>query len=298
MRTMLSSLSAIALLSLALSGCPSSPDPGAPAPDWGFVSGVLAANCAPCHTSGSGFPAADPMAEFGDPDAAYELLVGHPAAEAPGLNRVEPGDAENSYLIHKLEGSHLDVGGSGGQMPDGGPYLDDATIAAVREWVEAGASEVINGGDDDDATGDDDDATGDDDDATGDDDDSGGDDDDSSGDDDDSSPSPSTFSDVFSIILNQSCSCHAGASHSTGFAHAGDQATAYSVLVDVPSSEAPSLDRVEPGDLAASYLWNKVVGSQADVGGSGGQMPLGGSGLNVAELDVLESWILDGAQNN
>lgn len=298
MRTTLLSLAAIGSLSFALAGCPSASDPGDPAADWGFVSEVLAANCSPCHTSGSGFPAADPMADFGDADAAYDLIVGHPAAEAPGLNRIEPGDAENSYLIHKLEGTHLDAGGSGGRMPDNGPYLDDTTIEAIREWVNAGASEEIIGGDDDDATGDDDDATGDDDDATGDDDDATGDDDDATGDDDDSTEDPSTFSDVFSVVLNQSCSCHAGASHSTGFAHSGDQAAAYLLLVGVASAEAPQLNRIEPGDLAASYLWNKVNGTQGDVGGSGQQMPLGGQPLSAVDLGIIESWILDGAQDN
>jgi len=283
-RQTLLSLSAIATLTLALGGCPSSPDPGEPAPDWGFVSAVLASNCSPCHTSAPGFPAADPMMALNDADLAYDLLVGRPSVEAAGLDRVEPGDSENSYLMHKLRGTHADAGGSGERMPDGGPYLDDATIDAIADWIDAGASEEITTGDDDDSVGDDDDSV--------------GDDDDSVGDDDDSAAGPATFSDVFTTILNARCSCHAGASHSTGFAHAGDQATAYGVLVGVASSEAPALNRIEAGSTADSYLWHKVNGTQDTVGGSGGQMPLSGGNLTSAELDMLESWIEDGAQNN
>ncbi len=282
MRSTLLTTAVLAASALVLTACPSA-DPGEPAPDWGFVSGVLATSCSPCHTSAPGFPSADPMMDFGDADAAYDLIVNYPSAEAPGVDRVEPGDSANSYLIAKLRGTHQDLGGSGARMPDGGPYVDDATIEAIADWVDAGASEETTG-DDDDATGDDDDATGDDDDAT--------------GDDDDSSAGPATFAEVFTVVLDQRCSCHAGASHSTGFAFDGNQETAYGVLVDVASSEAPALDRIEPGSLADSYLWAKVTGTQADVGGSGGQMPLSGGPLNASELGLIQSWIEDGAPNN
>lgn len=153
-------LTTTALFGLLLAtGCPSeAPDPGDPAPDWGFVSATLAANCNPCHTSSPGFPGSDPMMDLGDADLAYDLLVDHPAAETSGaMDRVEPGDSENSYVIHKLRGTHVDAGGSGSRMPEGGPFLDDETIDAIAEWIDAGASEEITSGDDDDS-GDDDSA--------------------------------------------------------------------------------------------------------------------------------------------
>jgi hypothetical protein len=42
--------------------------------------------------------------------------------------------------------------------------------------------------------------------------------------------------------------------------------------IDAPSSQS-SLDRIEPGARATSYLFHKISGSQGTVGGSGTQMP-------------------------
>lgn len=55
--------------------------------------------------------------------------------------RVRPGDAEQSYLWHKLAGTHLDVGGSGFLMPKP-PYstpLSEAQIELFRQWIVDGA---------------------------------------------------------------------------------------------------------------------------------------------------------------
>jgi hypothetical protein len=49
---------------------------------------------------------------------------------------VEPGNPDDSYLIRKLEGG---PNISGGQMPLGGPALDQATINQIRDWITAGA---------------------------------------------------------------------------------------------------------------------------------------------------------------
>jgi hypothetical protein len=51
------------------------------------------------------------------------------------LDRVEPGDPDNSYLIHKLEGTQA----FGDRMPQGGPFLDPPTIDMVRQWIADGA---------------------------------------------------------------------------------------------------------------------------------------------------------------
>jgi len=61
--------------------------------------------------------------------------VGVPSVEVPSLKRVAPGDADNSYIIQKLEG-HQAVGA---RMPLGGPYLDAATITLIRQWINNGA---------------------------------------------------------------------------------------------------------------------------------------------------------------
>ena len=48
-----------------------------------------------------------------------------------------PGDPENSYLIHKLEGR---PGIVGVRMPRGtGPFLTAGQITIIRRWIELGA---------------------------------------------------------------------------------------------------------------------------------------------------------------
>ena len=58
------------------------------------------------------------------------------SVESPGLQRVAPGNPNNSYLIHKLEGGP-NIGGQ--RMPFGGAPLDPATIGAIRQWIGNGA---------------------------------------------------------------------------------------------------------------------------------------------------------------
>ncbi len=71
---------------------------------------------------------------------------------------------------------------------------------------------------------------------------------------------------------------------------------AFQSIVNKPSSELPAMDRVEPGDPAKSYLLHKVKGTQANVGGGGAQMPLGGPFLSDQEIATIENWIKEGAK--
>ena len=54
------------------------------------------------------------------------------------LDLVRPGDAENSYLIHKLEGREGIVGK---QMPVGSSPLSASDIAVIKAWINSGAEE-------------------------------------------------------------------------------------------------------------------------------------------------------------
>lgn len=95
-------------------------------------------------------------------------------------------------------------------------------------------------------------------------------------------------------------SAHCGTCHLNGNASGGlnlDPGNAYGNLVDVPSTQAP-LDRVEPGDPQASYLWHKLLGTQDEVGGSGAQMPRGRSPLGGCDLRTIRIWIEEGALDN
>jgi hypothetical protein len=71
--------------------------------------------------------------------------------------------------------------------------------------------------------------------------------------------------------------------------------SAYSEIVNVPSNQRPTLDRIEPNDPAASYLYLKVTG---DPSIAGSRMPLGGPPLSQALIDLLRDWIERGAPND
>jgi hypothetical protein len=71
-------------------------------------------------------------------ESGYETLVGVRSLEAPHMLLVAPGAPEDSYLWHKLSGTHLDVGGWGEPMP----YQDQlcqSDLDRVEAWIEAGA---------------------------------------------------------------------------------------------------------------------------------------------------------------
>lgn len=68
---------------------------------------------------------------------SYASLVNVSSREKLGLMRVTPGDPENSYLIHKLEGRSGIVGR---QMPfSGPPFLTNGQILVIKRWIEQGA---------------------------------------------------------------------------------------------------------------------------------------------------------------
>jgi hypothetical protein len=98
--------------------------------------GVFTPSCgvANCH-SGGGTQLPTSM-NLSNITASYAALVGVASTESPGLQRVAPGNANNSYLIHKLEGG---PNIAGQRMPFGGTPLDPATIGAIRQWIGNGA---------------------------------------------------------------------------------------------------------------------------------------------------------------
>lgn len=149
---------AVALLAaLSLCACeatisPSAPDSGAP--DGGgfncaptaphsaqdvfakYFSMSQAAGCAAggCHGTGSG------SLTFTSADSLWAATVNQPAMSKPGALRVAPGDPSVSVLYQRLLPS------APARMPPGGPYLDDAALAAVAGWICAGAPDALDGG--------------------------------------------------------------------------------------------------------------------------------------------------------
>lgn len=105
-------------------------------------------------------------------------------------------------------------------------------------------------------------------------------------------PPPSFASDV-QPILDANCHCHVDAVPAPAELSFTD---AYANLVNMASTEAAGLDRVEPGSPGDSYLWHKINGTHASVGGSGDPMPAPGGGLDAGSLATIEAWISGGAE--
>ena len=65
-------------------------------------------------------------------------------------------------------------------------------------------------------------------------------------------------------------------------------------VVGVSSQQSSEMLMIDPGSADDSYLYHKLMNSHADMGGEGSQMPLGGS-LSPEEIDIVATWINDGA---
>lgn len=76
-----------------------------------------------------------------------------------------------------------------------------------------------------------------------------------------------------------------------------DHDSSYDAIVNVPSFQLPTMDRVEPGKPEESYLWRKGIGTHVEVGGKGWNMPVM-IGLRGEFKEKLRLWIEQGAKNN
>ncbi len=70
------------------------------------------------------------------PDSAYTHLVNVDATSENEV-RVVPGDAENSYLVIKLEGRQ----NVGQRMPAIGAPLDSIDLQNIKNWINQGAKD-------------------------------------------------------------------------------------------------------------------------------------------------------------
>jgi hypothetical protein len=71
-----------------------------------------------------------------DADHSYSHLVNVASKEVPSLDRVEPGNPDDSYVVQKVEGTAA----VGGQMPLGRTPLTAEQIALIRQWISEGAN--------------------------------------------------------------------------------------------------------------------------------------------------------------
>ncbi len=143
----ISTAGAALLLALAIAGCDENlADMTGPTPnlqptfssiqreifDTTDSSGRLA--CTGCHTAAGRNPSGGLNLTSG---VSYANLVGAASTGRPGAVRVIPGDPENSYLVHKLEGR---AGIAGIRMPRGnGPFLTEGQMLVIKRWIAIGA---------------------------------------------------------------------------------------------------------------------------------------------------------------
>lgn len=80
-----------------------------------------------CHGGGAGG-----LTLTGSASTNYSNLVSVQSSD-PLFLLVEPGDADNSYLVRKVEGS------AGARMPLGGSPLSSNQIQTIRNWIDSGA---------------------------------------------------------------------------------------------------------------------------------------------------------------
>jgi hypothetical protein len=222
-----------------------------------------------CHADGA------PQVVLSAP-ASVEILS--KTSSSGGGPLVVLGNVEESYLAQKILGGSNITGAT--MPPSPQSDRDDINAAIIVGWI---AGVPLEGPGDGDGDGD------------------GGDGD---GDGDGDPPpvcyieaplpaTPSFEADIWPILENRCgiMGCHANFSAPL----MPDAMTAYDNLVGMPA-DAAALDYIEPSAPDMSYLWHKMLGTQATVmGGTGSTMPLGPAPCTI-ELQAIYAWITTGAE--
>lgn len=138
-------LAGLGVAALAVTGCGKDSNPAQPSGSTTTTTtttvtfaqlqrDIFTPSCESCHTDNGRSPAGNLNLKSG---AAYPNLVSQASSAKSGATRVIPGNASGSYLVQKLEGASDIVGV---RMPrNGPPYLSDAQVQLVRQWIAAGA---------------------------------------------------------------------------------------------------------------------------------------------------------------
>jgi hypothetical protein len=104
-------------------------------------------------------------------------------------------------------------------------------------------------------------------------------------------PGPSFSQDIVPIFNRHCVMCHMVDGAQGEFSL---HPQPHAALVGVSSSQSELL-LVKAGDVEASYLYHKLVGSHLDVGGEGDSMPYQRALLDTSDLATIEQWIARGA---
>jgi len=126
---------AATVFSLHCSDSPSQPDqPPVVKDDPSFsadIQPIFNANCTSSSCHGSGASGGLVLLQ----GQAYANLVDVASIQDPSKKRVLPNNAENSYIVIKLEGRQT----TGGRMPLGGSALASGHIQNIKNWINKGA---------------------------------------------------------------------------------------------------------------------------------------------------------------
>ena len=113
-------------------------DGGATVTLSGDVQPIFTVNClfSGCHAGSSPEEGMSLVA-----GQTFSNVVNVAARQLPSMNRVTPNQPDDSYLVHKVQGTHLDVGvgGSGSRMLLNLSPLSQSDIDLIRAWIQAGA---------------------------------------------------------------------------------------------------------------------------------------------------------------
>ncbi len=226
------------------------------------VQAALDESCATSNACHAGNPA---LVELSASGSAALLDTNSPSGDP----YVKFGDIEGSYLARKMLGTNI----TGAKMPlnEQSPN-DELNVAIILGWI-AGAEFSDGGGESgtdtsgDTTTGTEEECYA-------------------------MPPIPAAPSFEADVWPTFEARCLGNGCHTSVAPQMPDAAGALANLVDVPSSA--TMNYVTPDIPDESYLWHKLAGTQASVGGSGATMPFGGSTC-TAELQTIYAWILSGA---
>ena len=85
-----------------------------------------------CGGGGCHIDASVAMLQFSASDSAMEVI--DVPSQGSALDLIEPGAPDESYIWHKIQGTHEAVGGSGGAMPLGGSMCAEE-MTTIYRWI-------------------------------------------------------------------------------------------------------------------------------------------------------------------
>jgi mono/diheme cytochrome c family protein len=143
-------LSLLSVLPVLLSACGSghtvsglsSPPSSGPVTLAEIQQKIFTPYCINCHVAGGSAPM--PLTDVA---TSYAALVGadptNSTARQSGQKRVVPGNADKSFLMHKVTGE-MEFG-EGDRMPQGANPLSAEEIDLIWRWIQSGAPSGIGG---------------------------------------------------------------------------------------------------------------------------------------------------------